>query len=131
MPFINISLAGTSLSEQQKQQLFDETTRLMSEVLHKNPDLTSVRIDEFSSHNWAIARQPVMSRSDTAVHMDIKVTTGTNSDAEKAEMIARGMNMLKTIIGNTPEASYIVIHDVAAGSWGYNGQTQKARADNI
>jgi 4-oxalocrotonate tautomerase len=127
MPFINISLAGSPLSDMKKQQLFDETTRLMHDVLNKNPDLTSVRIDEFSAQNWAVARRPMSERGETAVHMDIKVTKGTNSDEEKAQMIAQGMAMLKDIIGTTPEASYIVIHDIEGGSWGYDGRTQQDR----
>ena len=60
--------------------------------------------------------------------MDIKVTAGTNTDAEKAEMIGLGMAMLSEVVGPAPEASYIVIHDLDAGVWGYNGRTQKARA---
>ena len=59
----------------------------------------------------------------------IKVTAGTNTNAEKAEMISRSMEMLTEIIGPVPEASYVVIHDLDAGAWGYNGRTQKARAD--
>ncbi len=128
MPFINISVAGSILSGAQKQQLFDETTRLMSEVLKKNPDLTSVRIDEFSANNWAVGRTPVSVSGEAAVHMDIKITEGTNTNAEKAEMIRLAMSMLKSIIGSTPEASYIVIDDLAASTWGYDGQTQEARA---
>ena len=128
MPFINISVAGTALSASQKQRLFDETTRLMSEVMRKNPELTSIRIDEFGADDWSIGGKPMTVRAATAVHMDIKVTNNTNTSEEKAEMIRRGMAMLREVIGNTPEASYIVIHDVAADAWGYDGRTQYARA---
>ncbi|MBC8337343.1 MAG: tautomerase family protein [Rhodospirillales bacterium] len=128
MPFINIAVANTRLSKVQKQSLFDETTRLMAEVMHKNPALTAVRIDEFPAENWAIAGKPVASGGRSAVHMDIKVTDGTNTDAEKAEMIKRSMAMLKECVGTTPDASYVVIHDLAAAAWGFDGQTQKARA---
>lgn len=128
MPFVNIAVAGTPLSESQKQALFDETTRLMNEVMKKNADLTSVRIDEFGGHNWAIGRKPANDRGETAVHMDIKITEATNTDDEKAEMIRKGMEMLRNIVGVTPEASYIVIHDVKASAWGYDGLTQQQRA---
>ncbi len=131
MPFINISVAGAILTSSQKQQLFDETTRLMSEILRKNPDLTSVRIDEFSVDNWAVGCTPMIVAGKVAVHMDIKVTEGTNTDNEKAEMIKQAMVMLKEIIGHTSEASYIIIHDLPATTWGYDGQTQAARAMKV
>jgi 4-oxalocrotonate tautomerase len=128
MPFINIATSQGTLSASQKQQLFNQTTRLMSEVMHKNPTLTSIRIDEYPATNWAVDQQSMQARNQTAVHMDIKVTAGTNTDQEKAEMISQGMSMLKGVIGNIPEASYIVIHEIDAEAWGYGGQTQAARA---
>ena len=100
----------------------------MAEVMNKNPALTAVRIDEQPAENWAIAGEPVSAGERPAVHMDIKVTAATNTDAEKAEMIGLGMAMLTEAVGSAPEASYVVIHDLDAGAWGYNGRTQKARA---
>ena len=128
MPFINISVSGATLSQAQKQQLFNETTSLMSEVMKKNPDLTSVRIDQYPDDSWAIGRTSITDRNEIGVHMDIKVTSGTNSDDEKSEMISKAMAMLKDVAGATPEASYIVIHDLDAKAWGYDGRTQFARA---
>lgn len=128
MPFINIAVAGNQLSLAQKQRLFDETTRLMNEVMRKDPTLTAVRIDPFRADDWAISQRPAAIQEMTAVHMDIKVTAGTNTDEEKAEMIRQAMAMLKEIVGATPEASYIVIHELDATAWGYNGRTQHARA---
>lgn len=131
MPFINISVAGAILNSSQKQKLFDETTRLMNEILRKNPDLTSVRIDEFSAENWAVGGTSMTVTGKVAVHMEIKVTEGTNTETEKAEMIKQAMVMLKEVIGHTPEASYVIIHDLPATTWGYDGQTQAARAMQI
>ena len=101
----------------------------MAEVMNKNPSLTAIRIDEYPADNWAIAGDAVSVGERTAVHIDIKVTAGTNTDEEKAEMIARSQAMLREVVGPTPEASYVVIHDLDAGAWGYNGRTQKARAE--
>lgn len=128
MPFINISVSGAALSNTQKQQLFDVTTRFTGEVMKKDPDLTSVRIDEFPTNSWAVGRKSMAVRGEIGVHMDIKITDGTNTDEEKAEMIKQGMSMLKEVIGGTPEASYIVIHDLDARTWGYDSRTQSARA---
>ncbi len=128
MPFINIAVAGSQVTLAQKQQLFDETTRLMNEVMRKDPSLTAVRIDQFSADDWAVGRKSAAILGKTAVHMDIKVTAGTNSDEEKAEMLRQAMEMLQEVVGATPEASYIVIHELDATAWGYDGRSQHSRA---
>ena len=124
MPFIDISVSGTTLSAVQKQRIFDETTRLMSEVMGKVPSLTSVRVGRFSADGWAVGGKSVAARGEIAVHMDIKITKGTNTDEEKAEMIRQGLSMLKDVVGETSEAGYVVIHELDASSWGYDGKTQ-------
>ena len=129
MPFINIAVSNGRLSTAQKQRLFQETTRLMAEVMHKNPALTAVRIDEHPAENWAIGGDAVSAGESHGVHMDIKVTAATNTDEEKAEMTGLAMKMLTDVVGPTPEASYVVIHDLDAGAWGYDGRTQRARAE--
>lgn len=124
MPFIAISVTGPALPEAAKTALFQETTALMRDVMKKNAALTAVRIDAHPGGHWAIGGNPVP----VAAHMDIKITAGTNSDAEKAEMIRRSMEMLRRHVGALPEASYVVIHDLDGAAWGYDGQTQTARA---
>ncbi len=128
MPFINITHSGSELSEEQRGKLFKETTRLMNEVMHKKEELTSVRIDNYEAGDWAIGSKRMSMSSSSAVYMDIKVTQGTNTAEEKSEMIRQSTLMLKEIIGPVAEASYVVIHEVAGDSWGYNGLTQLARA---
>ncbi len=128
MPFINITHSGSKLSEEQRGKLFKETTRLMNEVMHKKEELTSVRIDNYEAGDWAIGSKRMSMSSSSAVYMDIKVTQGTNTAEEKSEMIRQSTLMLKEIIGPIAEASYVVIHEVAGDSWGYNGLTQLARA---
>ncbi len=128
MPFINITYSGSKLTEEQREGLFKETTRLMNEVMHKKEELTSVRIDNYEAGDWAIGSKRMSMSSSSAVYMDIKVTQGTNTAEEKSEMIRQSTLMLKEIIGPVAEASYVVIHEVAGDSWGYNGLTQLARA---
>ncbi len=128
MPFINITHSGSKLTEEQREGLFKETTRLMNEVMHKKEELTSVRIDNYEAGDWAIGSKRMSMSSSSAVYMDIKVTQGTNTAEEKSEMIRQSTLMLKEIIGPVAEASYVVIHEVAGDSWGYNGLTQLARA---
>ncbi|MCW5698788.1 MAG: tautomerase family protein [Rhodospirillales bacterium] len=130
MPYINIAVAGAPLTKAQKQSLFDETTDLMAKVMGKNPTLTSVRIDEYPPENWAIGKTPVSPRNETAAHMDIKITAGTNTEDEKATMIESAMTMLKRVVDAVPVATYVIVHELDAGSWGYDGRTQADRTAN-
>ena len=43
-------------------------------------------------------------------------------------MIAETVKMLREVVGAVQEACYVVIDDIAADSWGYNGRTQAARS---
>lgn len=123
MPFISIRVAGPALSTAQKTTLQRETTRLMNEVMGKNRDLTAVRIEEGPAENWSVGGKAQA----RAAHMDVKVTAGTNGAAEKAAMVQAGHGLLVEVLGALPEASYVVIHELPAASWGYAGRTQAER----
>jgi len=54
MPFINIKITDEGVTKEQKQQLIEGTTKLMVEVLNKNPETTHVVIDEINTDNWGV-----------------------------------------------------------------------------
>ncbi|MEN7547572.1 4-oxalocrotonate tautomerase family protein [Rapidithrix thailandica] len=54
MPYINIKVTDENLSKEQKQQLIAGATQLLVEVLHKNPEMTHVVIDEVNIDNWGV-----------------------------------------------------------------------------
>ncbi|MEN8250447.1 MAG: tautomerase family protein, partial [Bacteroidota bacterium] len=65
------------------------------------------------------------------VYVDIKVTEGTNTEEQKSDMIEKTVSMLKEVVGVVQEACYVVIDDIPAHSWGYNGKTQASRAAEV
>ncbi len=46
---------------------------------------------------------------------------------EKTEIIKQIIELLKETIGTLQEASYVIIDEITASSWGYNGLTQAKR----
>lgn len=128
MPYINIRIAGEPLSSEQIRQLVTETTGHMTNIMGKKGELTSVRIEAADSRSWGVGGIIVAEGEARAAHMDIKVTAGTNSDAEKAAMVEAGHKLLVDVLGTLPEATYVIIHDLPGGNWGYAGKTQAARA---
>ena len=124
MPFISIKVAGPTLAPEQIKALQTQTTALMAEVLRKKAELTAVLVEQVPVTGWSAGANAVA----VAAHLEAAITSGTNSADEKARFIAEAARMLKSVLGaNLPEATYIVLQDIPADSWGYDGLTQAAR----
>jgi len=54
MPSINVKITDEGVANEQKQDIIVGCTRLMIDVLNKNPATTFVVIDEVSTDNWGI-----------------------------------------------------------------------------
>ncbi|MES9839638.1 MAG: tautomerase family protein [Candidatus Thiodiazotropha endolucinida] len=126
MPVITIVLSGRQLSLLQQQELQRTTTRLIEEIMGKRPSVTAVMVQSLPSANWAIGGE-VLNDHLRAAQVDITITAGTNTAEEKAGMIDAIHQMLNDRVGPLAEASYVVIHEVAADAWGYAGRTQQSR----
>jgi 4-oxalocrotonate tautomerase len=127
MPYLNIKFSGATLSPQQMQALFSHLTDMMAKIMKKSREVTVVSIDVTDRQHWSVAGRGLTHADRPAAFVDIKITAGTNSSEEKAAMIAGTTAVLKEIIGKIQMASYVVIHEIAADSCGYDGMTQASR----
>ena len=127
MPYINFRI-GNTLENAQRNQLYEKTTSLMKGIMGKRREVTVVHIQESEPHLWATNAVALDTDSPIGAYVDIKVTEGTNTPAEKAEMLSETAKMLKEVVGVVQEACYVVIDDIPANSWGYNGKSQAQRA---
>jgi 4-oxalocrotonate tautomerase len=62
MPFVNIKITREGATAGQKQELIQGVTRLLSDILGKNPKTTVVVIEEVDTDNWGIDGQSVTFR---------------------------------------------------------------------
>lgn len=62
MPYVNIKITREGVTAEQKATLIDGATRLLVDVLGKNPQTTMVVIDEIETDNWGIGGEPVTTR---------------------------------------------------------------------
>lgn len=65
MPYVNIKVTrenGQGITIEEKKQLIEGATKLLQDVLGKNPATTIVVIDEIETDNWGIAGQTVTER---------------------------------------------------------------------
>ncbi len=54
MPYVNIKVTDEGVTREQKQALIKGATKLLVDVLNKNPQTTFVVIDEVNTDNWGI-----------------------------------------------------------------------------
>ena len=59
MPYVNIRVTKEGVTAKQKEQLIEGATRLLQEVLGKNPSTTFVVIDEVETDNWGVGGKTV------------------------------------------------------------------------
>jgi len=126
MPYLSFHVS-TNVSQAQSDQVASALTELTATVLGKKRELTSVEVNATSPKNWYIAGKSLADHSLVTFYLDIKVTEGTNTKNEKAEYVHRVFESVGKIFGPLAPASYIVIHEVHADAWGYEGQTQEYR----
>ncbi|MCJ8274894.1 MAG: 4-oxalocrotonate tautomerase family protein [Psychrosphaera sp.] len=59
MPYINVRITDEGVTKEQKQAIIKGCTKLMVDVLGKNPATTFVVIDEVNTDNWGIGFEQV------------------------------------------------------------------------
>lgn len=59
MPYVNIQVTDEGVSREQKQELITATTKLLRDVLGKNPASTFVVIEEVPTDNWGVGGELV------------------------------------------------------------------------
>jgi len=62
MPYVNIRITKEGATPEKKAVLIREVTRLLADVLGKNPQTTFVVIDEVETDNWGISGETVTAR---------------------------------------------------------------------
>jgi 4-oxalocrotonate tautomerase len=62
MPYVNIRVTKEGVTAEQKAQLIKGVTQLLVDVLGKNPQTTSVVIDEVDTDNWGVGGESITAR---------------------------------------------------------------------
>lgn len=62
MPYVNIKITQEGATAEAKAKLIEGVTRLLADVLGKNPQTTVVVIEEVPTDNWGIGGESVTVR---------------------------------------------------------------------
>ncbi len=116
MPYLNVRVSlkeSSEIAEKIVAVLMSHTNH----VLGKKPEVTSIDIEFVSPERWFVGGSRVSDQNAVTFYLDIKITEGTNTKAEKANYVKNVFNDIEAIIGQIAPASYIVIHDVRADTF--------------
>ncbi len=62
MPYVNIKITKEGATAEQKARLISEVTKLLKDILGKNPQTTVVVIEEVDTDNWGIGGETIAVR---------------------------------------------------------------------
>ena len=126
MPTLTLKIAPPCPPER-CQALARALTTITAETLGKRAAVTAVVIDELNVGCWTVGARAL--QRPTAL-LEISITAGTNTAAQKAAFIAAAFTELQQQLApgaSLEEASYVIVRELPASDWGYGGQTQQTR----
>ena len=62
MPYVNIKITKEGATAEKKMKLIQGVTKLLVDILGKNPQTTVVVIDEVDTDNWGIGGESITER---------------------------------------------------------------------
>lgn len=69
MPYINIKVANNELDYVLKCELVEQITKVVTDVLGKDPATTFVVIEEIGTDNWGVGGKTVTERIDAGAEL--------------------------------------------------------------
>lgn len=124
MPFARFTIADTELAADVQATLAKDVTALLERDLLKEPEVTVVQVNLVPAERWFVAAERV---EGTGAHLEVSITAGTNTAAEKAAFIQHAYELLAEHLHPLPAAAYVALYELDGESYGYNGVTQLAR----
>jgi 4-oxalocrotonate tautomerase len=127
MPLLQLNLTNVPLTDRQRIDVLAGLTTRMASILGKRDDLTVVNIAQSDPEHWSLGGHSLGGQGWCA-SLIVHVTAGTNTAEEQAAFLDSAFTMLKEVLAAPPCAPvYIIVNEIAAHSWGYDGRTQRSR----
>ncbi|MDI9312315.1 MAG: tautomerase family protein [Limnohabitans sp.] len=130
MPLVEIRYVKEQVNELKKAELVNGIMDIIVNIMHRNPDLTVLIVDEVESKNWLIGGKPLIfadKDTKTVVAVNIKISKGTSNPEEMLSVIKAGKDLINKIFGNGDLTNYFVIQELNSDSWGFDGISMTER----
>ena len=122
MPFVNVKFVKQQVNQEQKDSLITGLMDIIVKIMDRNPDLTVVTIDEIDQSNWIIGGKPIdKSKHDKVCYIEIRISKGTCSAEQMADVIKAGKDLVKHTLGSNDITNYFIINELNPDSWGFDG----------
>src|SRR5690242_13219698 len=112
MPMISIQYAANRARAVLPGEIAQAVRTLSSEILHKDPAVTAIAIQQIDPANWFVADAALAQHKLGAFWLDIRITEGTNTREEKAAFIAAAFAKMNELIGPLHNESYVHVNEV-------------------
>lgn len=127
MPFLDIRLSAPCLPEK-VAQVAARMTDLTVEILGKRREVTAAVVQCVAPGHWTVGGESLNVAGGGSFFLEANVTAGTNTPVQKAAFVAAAFAAAEAILGRLDAASYVIVREIPAEAWGYQGRTQAARA---
>ncbi|MFJ9127070.1 4-oxalocrotonate tautomerase family protein [Streptomyces sp. NPDC102340] len=122
MPYIRVTVTDPDLPAETRHTLAEGLTDLAVSALGKDRSRTIVQIDAVEPDTYYVDGRPLTGGARDA-HVEVSITLGSNSAAEKATFIAQANELLTDTLGTLARAG-VALHELPPESYGYHGVTQ-------
>jgi len=126
LPILNLKVSAAR-SASLTRDLSDGLVEATARVLHKNPQVTAVAVDYVSPEDWIVGGRSLAEQEKASFWLDIKVVDGTNTKDEKSLYLSEVFGLMRRLLGDLHEESYVLVHEVPADAYGFGGLTQEHR----
>jgi 4-oxalocrotonate tautomerase len=126
MPFLDVKVSRDG-TPAEAAAIATELTQITAKLLGKKPEVTAVAIAWLPATQWFVGARSLAHDGLSSFFLKIEITAGTNTKDQKAAFIAAVFDAMEKRLGPLAPASYVVIQEVAADAWGYEGRTQEYR----
>ncbi|MFF8654427.1 tautomerase family protein [Streptomyces huasconensis] len=122
MPHIRATITGPDLPPDVRRTLAEGLTDLAVSALGKSGARTIVHLDLVPADRYYVGDRPLTGAARDA-HLEVSITAGTNSAAEKAAFITEAHAFLSGLLGPLARGG-VALHELHPESYGYQGITQ-------
>ena len=127
MPMITLQYASPRSKPGLTETLAKAANDLSATILHKDPQVTAVAVEEIDPANWFVGNAPLAQQALASFWLDIRIVDGTNTREEKAAFVAATFTRMNELIGPLHNESYVHVNEVRGDAYGYGGLTQNKR----
>jgi 4-oxalocrotonate tautomerase len=127
MPMITVRYATVQRKSGLTEAVAKAVNKLSADILHKNPQITAVTVEEVAPADWFIADKSLAQHGLASFWLDLRIVDGTNTREEKAAFVAATFARMNELLGPLHNESYVHVNEVRGDAYGYGGITQNER----